>query len=147
MVIILPNKDNGLIDVEMKMHTFDYQACMKGKMNEELRIYIPKFEIESDFELKKPLTEMGIKEVFNEEADLSGISLERPLFVDEIYHSAFIRVGEEGTEAGAATGIVVKTKSRPKYETFRCNHPFYFMIVENEFGTVLFDGTVINPAQ
>ena len=146
MVIILPNKDNGLIDVEMKMHTFDYQACMKGKMIEELRIYIPKFEIESDFELRKPLTEMGIKEVFNEEADLSGISLERPLFVDEIYHSAFIKVSEEGTEAGAATGIVVNTKSRPTYETFRCDHPFYFMIVENEFGTVLFDGTVINPA-
>ena len=120
---------------------------MKGKMNEELRIYIPKFEIESDFELKKPLTEMGITEVFNEEADLSGISLERPLFVDEIYHSAFIKVSEEGTEAGAATGIVGKTKSRPKYEIFRCDHPFYFMIVENEFGTVLFDGTVINPAQ
>ena len=145
MVIILPNKDNGLIDVEMKMHTFDYQACMKEKKNEELRIYFPKFKIESDFELKKPLTEMGIKEVFNEEADLSGISLERPLFVDEIYHSAFIKVSEEGTEAAAATGIVLNTKSRPK--TFRCDHPFYFMIVENEFGTVLFDGTVINPAQ
>ena len=145
MVIILPNNENGLIDVEMKMHTFDYQACMKGKMTEELRIYIPKFEIESDFELKKPLSEMGIKEVFNEEADLSGISLEKPLFLDEIYHSAFIKVSEEGTEAAAATGIVLNTKSRPK--TFRCDHPFYFMIVENEFGTVLFDGTVINPAQ
>ena len=95
--------------------------------------------------MKDVLTEMGMKDVFDEKkADLSGISKKTQLHVDEIYHKAFLSVDEKGTEAAASTAVVSVLEMAAK--TFTCDHPFGFMIVENKYGSVLFEGMVADPS-
>ena len=142
MVFILPNKVDGLSDVQKRMENFNYLECMKRKYETEIEVRIPKFSIKSEYKMKNVLSEMGIKDAFTEKADLSGIAGDN-LYVDEIYHQAYINVNEEGTEATAATGTVVGRRSMGK--KFFCDHPFMFRIVENTFGTILFEGIVTNP--
>ena len=142
MLIILPDKKDGLSEVFTEK--FDYKKCFEKNLTRHAKIFIPKFEIKVDYPMKKILSEAGMKDVFvQSKADLSGIAKDGQLFVDEIYHQTFISVNEKGTEAAAATGTVMLTKSRPK--TFECDHPFLFRIVENQFGNVLFEGSVSNP--
>ena len=144
MIIVLPHKSDGLPDVQNSMGRFNYNQCIKGQPVVETPILIPKFEIKSEYKMKDILSEIGIKDVFDENAsDLSGISKNASLYVDEVYHEAYIKVNEEGTEASAATGIVIRVKSG--LNEFYCTHPFMFMIVENKFGTILFEGNVMDP--
>ena len=94
------------------------------------------------------MPEAGIKDLFDESnADLSGISNVDQLFVNEMHQQAYIRVDEEGTEAAIAVGSVADTRGfRAGTKEFLCDHPFLFMIVENTFGNVLFEGSVANPS-
>ena len=148
MLIILPNKDDGLAEVSKSMGKFNYTTCVEKSFARKAEIFVPKFEIKAEYQMKKILSEAGMTDVFDSnKADLSGIAKGGKgghLFVDEVYHQAFVSVNEKGTEAAAATGIVVTTKSGPK--TFKCDHPFLFMIVENQFGNVLFEGSLSNPS-
>ena len=147
MVIVLPNKVDGLSDVQQSMGMFNYKKCIKGKELSGIDVSIPKFEIKSQYEMKELLSEIGIKDVFDDKkADLTGISND-PLYVDEVYHEAYIKVNEEGTEAAATTGVVGNAPLSARPNFFRCTHPFMFMIVENEFGNILFTGTVTDPSK
>ena len=70
------------------------------------------------------------------------------MLFNEVYHKAFVDVNEEGTEAAAATGVVVSLKGAPGGDTtpvFRADHPFVFLIVDKDTGTILFAGRVVNP--
>ena len=96
MLIFLPNKVGGLSDVQQSMEKFNYNKCIQYKAHSEIDVSIPKFEIKSDYEMKNILTEIGIKDVFDEKkADLSGIA-SQPIYVDEVYHSAYVKVNEDG---------------------------------------------------
>ncbi len=85
---------------------------------------------------------------FDREADFTGISSERPLFIFDAYHKAFVEVNEEGTEAAAATGVVMGLESArvSPTTTFRADHPFLFLIRDLRNGSVLFLGRVMNPS-
>ena len=148
MVIVLPNKVDGLSGVQESMGKFHYNKCIKGKRHSKIDVSIPTFEIKSEYKMKNLLSEIGIKDLFDgKKADLSGIS-SKPLYVDEVYHEAYIKVNEEGTEAAAATGAVGTLNRFPdRAQGFHCTHPFVFMIVENEMGTILFTGTVTDPSK
>jgi serpin B len=82
---------------------------------------------------------------FSTDADLSGITGRRNLYVSEVVHKAFVDVNEVGTEAAAATGVVSQESSLPPQ--FRADRPFVFLIRDNRNGSVLFLGRVVNPAQ
>jgi len=111
----------------------------------EAKILIPKFEIEAEYKMKRTVTKMGMNDLFTpNKANLSGIAKQGQLYVDEIYHKAFIKVDEDGTEAAAASGAVINMESLGKY--FNANHPFLFKIVENKFGNVVFEGYLVNPS-
>ena len=157
MLIVLPDKEAGLKEVSKNFRDFNKEKCGENERSLHAVISIPKFKIEAEYKMKDILTEMGMKDAFDEKkANLSGISnkgcFQLPinyqstyqLFVDEIYHKAFLNVDEKGTEAAAATGIVMNLESLPK--TFTCDRPFSFMIVENKFGSVLFEGLVADPS-
>jgi serpin B len=71
----------------------------------------------------------------------------RDLFISAVIHKAFIDVDEEGTEAAAATGVVMRAKAAMRNPTFRADHPFLFLIRDNRTGSVLFMGRVMNPKE
>ena len=95
------------------------------------------------------LKEMGMKDAFDLlRADFSGMTEKKELFISKVLHKAFVEVNEEGTEAAAATAVVMNLKSMPRpAPVFRANRPFLFMIRDNYSGSILFMGRVMNPAK
>ena len=90
---------------------------------------MPKFEYDSEFGLKGALVKLGMKEPFLDNADFSGISRESDLHIDDVLHKAFVSVDEAGTEAAAATGVIVGTTSMPLDPvTVTLDRPFVFLI-------------------
>jgi len=91
-------------------------------------------------------------DAFNYDADFSGIDGTKLLYISKVLHKAFVEVNEEGTEAAAATAVIMNLKSispdePPERITFNCDHPFLFTIHHKETGTILFIGSVDNPSQ
>ena len=80
-------------------------------------------------------------------ADFSGITGKKDLFIDAVYHKAFVEVNEEGTEAAAGTAVTMRLTAAPTPPpVFRADHPFLFFIADNTTGQVLFIGRLVNPA-
>ena len=145
MFIILPDEVDGAPMVLKNYSDFNHENCKEQLRPTAAKILIPKFQIEAEYKMKGTLTEMGMNNLFTpKKANLSGISKQGQLHVDEIYHKAFIKVDEDGTEAAAASGAVMNMESLGKY--FNANHPFLFKIVENKFGNVVFEGYLVNPS-
>lgn len=107
-----------------------------------LFLQIPKFTLETEYNLVQDLMAIGITDAFGP-ADFSGISSES-LFIDRAVHKAFVDVNEKGTEAAAATGAAMTMSAPP---SFRADHPFVFVILDNETGNILFLGKVVNPLE
>jgi serpin B len=84
-------------------------------------------------------------------ADFSGMNGKHDLYISAALHKAFVDVNEEGTEAAAATGLVITPLSAApdpeKPEEFHADHPFLFSIVDNRAGSVLFLGRVLDPTK
>jgi serpin B len=111
--------------------------------DEELQVWLPRFELEWDQRLKAPLQAMGMALPFGGSADFSGMTSES-VYVDEAYHKAYIRVDEAGTEAAAATAVVVDlTSAGPEP---RIDSPFVYLIRDDLTGSVLFMGRVVDPS-
>ncbi|MFO7773868.1 MAG: serpin family protein [Dehalococcoidia bacterium] len=104
---------------------------------------MPRFEFHSDFSLSDTLTQMGMPVAFSGSADFSGMTGGRDLFISEVVHKAFVSVDEAGTEAAAATGVVMPTSMPPEVTVDR---PFILLIRDIETGAILFVGRVLNPA-
>ena len=78
-------------------------------------------------------------------ADFSGMDGTYDLYINEVLHKAFIEVNEEGTEAAAATTVIIGVTAILEPTTFIADHPFIFLIQQKETGAVLFMGNVMNP--
>lgn len=145
MYIILPSKNN-IEEFENDL-TLGYYNELKDNLNsDEVKILLPKFTFEARAELNEPLQDMGIVDAFDSSmADFSGISASDGLSISEVIHQAYIGVNEKGTEAAAATGIVMED-SLPYYKyEFTADHPFMFFIEDKRTGCILFMGKVENP--
>ena len=111
-----------------------------------LRQYLPKFKMTSEFQMNNVLTSMGIPSAFDaRRADFSGMNGKKDLYISAVIHKAFVDVKEEGTEAAAATGIVMRASGMPDRIVFRADHPFVFFIRDNRTDSILFMGRVVNP--
>uniref|UniRef100_A0A250Y0M2 Serine protease inhibitor A3N n=1 Tax=Castor canadensis TaxID=51338 RepID=A0A250Y0M2_CASCN len=109
-------------------------------------LYLPKFSISSDYDLEYILPQLGIKEVFTRQADLSGLMQDGKLMVSQVVHKAVIDVTEVGTEAAAATGVkVILTSAKLNPVTVNINRPFLLIISDTQ--NILFLGKVTNPKQ
>jgi serpin B len=107
---------------------------------------MPKFEFDSEFSLKNTLADMGMPIAFSEAADLSVMTGTRDLCISEVLHKAFVSVDEAGTEAAAATAVIVGETSVPAEPVeVTIDRPFIFLIRDIETGAVLFVGRVLNP--
>jgi serpin B len=112
-----------------------------GKMaTTDVKVFLPRFKAESFFSLKEPLMDLGMKLAFTD-ADFTGLSPKgRELYITHVLHKAFVDVNEEGTEAAAATAVVIGKKGGGGPKEFRADRPFVFAIRDNATGAALFLG-------
>jgi serpin B len=148
MVVILPKQGKTLADVENNLAR-DAQQYLGGLAHQKLDLQLPKFKFTAEFELGKTLVGMGMREAFQMgKADFTGIVSHEPFAIGEVIHKAFVDVHEEGTEAAAATAVVMRAGSAPRPEEpvlFKADHPFLFLIRHRDTGAILFMGRVIQP--
>lgn len=147
MFIIMP-KEN--VDIDKYISELDEQkfaSLEKSMQTFKADVSMPKFKIESRFEMKKVLMEMGIKAAFTKSADFSKMNGKSNLLIDEVIHKSFIEVSEKGTEAAAATAVVVREKSMVMKDNPKVviNRPFVFVIRENKNNAILFIGKYVKP--
>jgi len=144
MLIILPNNIEAF-ERSLTLEKLDeYRAEMKGEKLDE--ICLPKFEIDTKYSLVEPLSALGMHTAFGEEADFSGMTGRRELFISKIVHQAYVKVDEKGTEAAAATAVIINLTAIPERKVFRADHPFIFIIQEIGTGNILFMGRIVNPS-
>jgi len=149
MMIILP-RENNITLAEKQLTAVNFIDWKNSLTKTNINVLkIPKFELETEYTLNDILSDMGIKDAFNfGVADFSGMDGTNYLFISKVIHKAFVEVNEEGTEAAAATAIVMEgTAFEPKTYTFIADHPFIFLIQQKETGAVLFMGKVTNPSE
>jgi serpin B len=113
-------------------------------------ISIPKFTMEFEIDLEKKFEKMGMTDAFSGKADFSGMTGKKDLQIDKVIHKAFIEVNESGTEAAAATAVVMIEKSsavpnKPSLYYFIADHPFLYLIKDNQNGAILFMGKLMLP--
>ena len=113
----------------------------------QVTLAMPKFEFESEFSLRETLSAMGMPIAFSGGADFSGMTGNRDLFIAEVIHKAFVSVDEAGTEAAAATAVVMELTAVPGEPVeVTIDRPFIFLIRDIETGAILFVGRVVNPS-
>lgn len=152
MVVLLPKEIDGLADLEAKLTFQNLQKWLGLSSKRDVRIYLPKFETTSKFEMNEALRTMGMTSAFDaNSADFSGMTGDKDLFISTVIHKAFVDVNEEGTEAAAATGVIMAPASAAPNSTeppvFRADHPFVFMIRDNRNGSIVFMGRIRNPSE
>jgi len=147
MIILLPKESDGLDEFEKKLTTENLSLWMAKIFKREIVVFVPKFKMTSQFSLASVLRSMGMTDAFSSNADFSGMNGKRDLFISAIIHKAYVEVNEEGTEAAAATGVVMTLTSMgpTRIPIFRADHPFLFLIRDNLSGSILFIGRVANP--
>jgi len=148
MYVLLP-KENDISSLETELDG-SYLANLQNALSpEHVDLYLPKFKFEQKYRLKKNLIDMGMPTSFGAGADFTGISDEAEgLYIDEVIHQSFVEVNEEGTEAAAATAVIMREGSMEPSSgpvEFRADHPFIFFIQHKETGQILFMGKVENP--
>jgi serpin B len=145
MVILLP-EPGAFKAFENSLDAEQMQAIVENLAREQVALTMPKFEFDSDFSLKDALTAMGMPAAFSAEANFSGMTGDRALSIAEVIHKAFVSVDEEGTEAAAATAVVMLESAMPGQPVeVTIDHPFMFLIRDIETGALLFVGRVVDP--
>lgn len=150
MMIILPKEIDGLHALEEKLLPskmfLSKLEMWRTSREEKIDVYIPKFKFSTSSNMKSCLMALGITDLFSESvSNLSGISSSNDLFVSNIFHKAFIDVGEEGTEAAAVTAVLIATRCLRITPTFKADHPFLFLVYDASLQLILFSGRFCNP--
>ena len=145
MTILLPDEGN-YIAFEKSLNARKLDAITATMQPSTVILSMPKFRVESQFSLSDALTKMGMPIAFTDAADFSGMDGRRDLIIQDVIHKAFVDVTEAGTEAAAATAVVMGITSAPMSPIyFNVDRPFIFLIRDNPTGAILFAGRVLNP--
>jgi serpin B len=147
MVILLPEV-GAFESFETSLNAGQVDAALSEMSYRQILLTMPKFKVESDFSLAQVLAAMGMPDAFSSDADFSGMTGERDLFIADVVHKAFVSVDEAGTEAAAATAVVMELTSAAPEEPIRVtvDRPFVFLIRDIETGAILFVGRVMDPS-
>uniref|UniRef100_A0A8C4KIW4 Serpin B10 n=1 Tax=Dromaius novaehollandiae TaxID=8790 RepID=A0A8C4KIW4_DRONO len=151
MFVLLPDdiSDNTtgleLLERELTYEKLAEWTRLDNMIKAEVELYLPKLKLEENYDLKSTLRSLGIRDAFDPvQADFTGMSVKKDLFISKVIHKAFVEVSEEGTEAAAATGVLV-TRTSAMTATFKADHPFLFFIRHNKSQTILFFGRLCSP--
>jgi serpin B len=144
MVVLLPKRRDGLAGLEQSLSAEKVNRWLGALSLQSVQVSLPQFTLNWRFDLAGTLAAMGMTDAFRPgKADFSGMTGRRELWIDAVIHQARIDVNEEGTEAAAATAVVMK--KGPSIHEFTADHPFLFLIRNRETGSILFVGRVMNP--
>lgn len=150
MVVILPADEEGaMAAVERQLASGELLRQIESPGRSRVQVWLPKFSLTQSLSLSSMLSAMGMPLAFSERADFSGMTPEADLFISKALHKAFVEVDEKGTEAAAATAIVMSLTSAPQPEEakiFRADRPFIFLIRHNASKAILFIGRVMDPS-
>jgi serpin B len=149
MVILLPRKVDGLAAIESNLTAESVEKTIGTLTQVKVDLSLPKFTTKKRLEIKGSLQKLGMNLAFSDDADFSRLSDQgKNLMISKVLHQTFVDVSEEGTEAAAATGIVMMPKGvRIQEETkvFHADHPFLYLIRHEPTGVVVFIGRLTNP--
>ena len=147
-LFLLPEAIDGLPTLEAKLNQENLARWTSALAKRKVEVFLPRFKLSSEFSLRDVLASMGMTHAFDSRADFSGISTQEKLAISAVLHKAFVDLNEEGTEAAAATAVVIARAMAvlPKPPVvFRADHPFLFLIVDNRTRSILFLGRVTSP--
>ncbi len=149
MVILLPRQTEGCGELENRLTPALLSRSLSEMKQQKVEIFLPRFKLESGFELSGTLASMGMPDAFGPKADFSGMDGTRLLYISGVFHKAWGEVNEEGTEAAAATVVAMRAlavmKPPPPPPVFRADHPFIFFIRDTRSGSLLFLGRFADP--
>ncbi len=147
MTAILPNQEIG-VDGFIADLTEEKWSDLTSRLEEkDVTVFMPKFELTYDKELKDVLSALGMEIAFSDGADFSGINPDRDLYISRVLHKANVTVDEEGTEAAAVTAVEIReTSVGLEEQVVRLDRPFIFVIREHHSGSILFMGKMANPS-
>ena len=148
MRVFLAPKDSGLDGLDGIMSAKFLNEWSIASSRQKVNLWLPKFELKDARSLSEPLTKLGMGVAFSKAADFTGMIDDVELYISDVVQSVFVKVDETGTEAAAATAVIMETRSamvpvQPK--VFRADRPFLFMIWDNELNAPLFVGRVTDP--
>jgi serpin B len=147
MVIFLPKEGISLSDFEKELSIERVNKLLSNLSQEKVDVYIPKFKMEKRYILNKILIDLGMSDAFDMMlADFSGMTGSKDLYISKVIHQSFVEVNEEGTEAAAATAVIMSGKSiAPMIIEFKADRPFLFIIRDIKTNTILFMGRFVEP--
>ncbi|MBM3299688.1 MAG: serpin family protein [Deltaproteobacteria bacterium] len=146
MVVFLPRRHDGLDMFEKSLTMENLDNWCGGLQPRPVRVFLPRFEMTDSFMLNNALKSMGMIDAFSSSADFSGMTGRKDISVSGVIQKTFIKVSEEGTEAAAATGMVVAKAGKPFDEVeFRADRPFIYLIRHRPSGCILFMGRLVRP--
>lgn len=146
MLVIVPDEDY-FFEVEDRLGNGLIADITDNQRDENLHLSLPKFETVSEFQLENVLTEMGMPSAFGVSADFSGMDGTLSLYIASVVHKAFVSVDENGTEAAAATAVVMEKLNGDSSVEFLVDRPFIYLIRDRSTGSILFIGRVLNPLE
>lgn len=147
MVLLLPREADGLVALEQKLTHESFNDWIGSLHELEVQVALPRFTVSASLDLGSLLPRMGMASAFDPRlADFSGMTGRRDLFISAAVHEAYVEVNEEGTEAAAATGIVMGLTSARPGPSFIADHPFLFLIRDRATDAVLFLGRLQDPS-
>jgi len=147
MILLLPAAGRSLEALEKALTPDKLEGILAEMRHVEMSLVaIPRFTMTCSYSLSNELSRLGMRLAFTPNADFSGIATAEDLFISEVVHKAFVEVNEEGTEAAAATGTLIRATSAQPSHTFRADRPFVFLIRDEATGAILFLGRVVEPS-
>lgn len=142
MTVLLPTQRDGVEALKRNLTVETLQHLIGRLAERRVDVQLPKFKLETSYELKEPLQALGIRRIFGTDADLSGINGGTDLRVSRVVHKAVVEVNEEGAEAAAVSAVVAVTRVGSYAFRFWVDHPFIFLIRNTRTNDILFAGQV-----
>jgi serine protease inhibitor len=160
MVLIVPRSADGLAAIEKGLTASRLQGWIGSLQQRRTNVVLPRFKLETKYDLGKVLQQMGMPRAFRDPRAKDGAQFDgmtqtqdpaEKLYISKVLHKAFVEVNEKGTEAAAATAVIMAVPtaaplSVPFVPTVRADRPFLFLIRDVPTGSILFLGRMTNPS-
>ncbi|XP_059121485.1 neuroserpin [Peromyscus eremicus] len=145
MMLVLSRQEVPLATLEPLLKAQLIEEWTNSVKKQKVEVYLPRFTVEQEIDLKDTFKALGVTEIFNKDANLTAMSDKKELFLSKIVHKSFIEVNEEGSEAAAASGMIAISRMAVLYPQVIVDHPFFFLIKMRRTGRILFMGRVMHP--